>query len=136
MKTNQLRTPRRGMTLIEMTVAIMVLLMFVGLLLIAAKAWKRGSDRAACLMNIRNVQQALRGYANTNELEVGASLVPPDAPHESVIGPGNFVAVMPHCPADGLYGFSGAVVPPVGTLFMTCSLSGSANHEPDDFGSW
>ena len=122
--------------MIEMSVAILVLLMFVGLLLIGARAWKRGSDRATCLMNIRQVQQSLRGYVNSNGLEAGDSLAPADMPHKSVIGPGKFVEVMPHCPGGGLYGFSGAVVPPVGELFMTCSLAGSADHEPDEFDSW
>ena len=126
----------RGMTLIEMSVAILVLLMFVGLLLVGAKAWKRGSDRAACLMNIRQVQQAVRGYANSNGLEVGDSLVPPDKPHETVIGPGNFLERMPNCPAGGLYSFNGAVVPPVGELFMTCSQAETEGHEPDDYGTW
>ena len=124
------------MTLIELSVAILVLLMFVGLLLVVARAWKRGSDRAACLMNIRQVQLSLRGFTNSNGMSVGDPLFPPANPELSVIGPDNFVQLMPRCPSGGLYSFSGPVVPPIGTLFMTCSLAGSDGHEPEDFDTW
>jgi type II secretory pathway pseudopilin PulG len=59
---------RAGMTLIEMTVVILVLLSMTGILFIGAKAWKRGSDRSANVMNLRNVQMAMRGHATTNDI--------------------------------------------------------------------
>lgn len=124
------------MTLIEMSVAILVLLMFVGLLMVGARAWMRGSDRAACLLNIRQVQQSIRGYANVNGLRAGDPLVPPDEPQRTIIGPGNFMEKMPSCPGEGFYSFSGAVVPETGVLFMTCSLSETSKHEPEGYESW
>ena len=48
----------RGMTLLELTVVILVLLSLISILFIGARAWKKGSDRAGCIMQIRNVQLA------------------------------------------------------------------------------
>jgi type II secretory pathway pseudopilin PulG len=56
------------MTLLEMTVVILVLLSFTTILFIGAKAWKKGADRSANIMNLRNVQLAVRGHASTNDI--------------------------------------------------------------------
>ena len=53
-----------GMTLLELTVVILVLLSLISILFVGATSWKKGSDRAANLMNIRNCQQAMRGHEN------------------------------------------------------------------------
>ena len=53
---------KSGMTLLELTVVILVLLSLISILFIGARAWKKGSDRSANIMNIRNVQQAVRGH--------------------------------------------------------------------------
>jgi type II secretory pathway pseudopilin PulG len=50
------------MTLLELTVVILVLLSLITILFIGAQAWKRGSDRAICIINIQNVQKGVRGY--------------------------------------------------------------------------
>ena len=57
---------KSGMTLLELTVVILVLLSLISILFIGARAWKKGSDRSANILNIRNVQQAVRGHANMN----------------------------------------------------------------------
>ena len=41
------------MTLLELTVIILVLLSLITILFVGAKAWKRGSDRAACILQHR-----------------------------------------------------------------------------------
>ena len=46
---------KAGMTLLELTVVILVLLSLISILFIGARAWKKGSDRAANIMNIRNL---------------------------------------------------------------------------------
>ena len=43
-----------GMTLLELTVVILVLLSLISILFIGARAWKKGSDRAASILTIRN----------------------------------------------------------------------------------
>jgi len=59
---------KSGMTLLEMTVVILVLLSLTSILFIGAKAWKKGADRSANIMNLRNVQLAVRGHASTNDI--------------------------------------------------------------------
>jgi prepilin-type N-terminal cleavage/methylation domain-containing protein len=63
--TNTLSMKRKsGMTLLELTVVILVLLSLISILFVGARAWKKGSDRSANLMNLRNTQQAMRGAQN------------------------------------------------------------------------
>ncbi len=66
---------KSGMTLLELTVVILVLLSLISILFIGARAWKKGSDRAGCILNIRNVQQAMRGHANMHSLLEGTGVV-------------------------------------------------------------
>lgn len=63
-----------GMTLIEITVVILVLLTLISVLFIGANIYKRGADRAACILNIRNVHQAVRAHQNLNARNVGDDL--------------------------------------------------------------
>lgn len=58
----------KGMTLLELTVVILVLLSLISILFVGARAWKKGSDRSANIMNIRNCQQAMRGHQNMRGL--------------------------------------------------------------------
>ncbi|MCW8869081.1 MAG: peptide chain release factor 3, partial [Proteobacteria bacterium] len=59
---------KSGMTLLELTVVILVLLSLISILFVGARAWKKGSDRSANIMNIRNTQQAMRGHQNMNNV--------------------------------------------------------------------
>lgn len=123
------------MTLIELTVVILVLLSLVSLLFVGARAWKAGSDRAACTMQIRQVQVAVRSFANINNYEAGTDISPVNL-QAAIIGSGSFVEATPACPGNGLYTFGGNVIPAVGTLYMTCSLSVSDKHVPDSYAAW
>ena len=62
--TSPTKKQTSGMTILELTVVILVLLALISILFVGATAWKKGSDRAANLMNIRNCQQAMRGAQN------------------------------------------------------------------------
>jgi len=75
MKLNKPQSIHRkaGMTLLELTVVILVLLSLISILFIGARAWKKGSDRSANIMNIRNCQQAMRGEQNMKQLAVAAA---------------------------------------------------------------
>jgi type II secretory pathway pseudopilin PulG len=133
MKLTHTRNMKRasGMTLLELTVVILVLLSLISILFIGARAWKRGSDRAGCIMNIRNVQQAVRSHANMNGLNPGDTIASTD-----IIGTGKFVEKNPTCPGLGTYGGLGTTVPAVGTLYMTCSLAASETHVPSSYTDW
>ena len=80
MKLNHIQTLNRktGMTLLELTVVILVLLSLISILFVGARAWKKGSDRSANIMNIRNCQQAMRGEQNMKQLNPGAAFVQTD----------------------------------------------------------
>ena len=65
---------KKGMTLLELTVVILVLLALIAILFVGARAWKRGADRSANILNIRNIQQAVRGHANMFNLDFDDSL--------------------------------------------------------------
>ena len=72
--TNTHTTNRKsGMTLLELTVVILVLLSLISILFVGARAWKKGSDRSANIMNIRNTQQAMRGHENLRGLAPGGT---------------------------------------------------------------
>ena len=130
MKTNLIKKSK-GMTLIELTVVILVLLSLISVLFIGAQAWKEGSDRSQCILNIRNAQTAGRSYQNMNQLAVGASYTA----STSVYGTGKFLETAPTCPSAGTYTWT-TTVPAVGTLFMTCSLSSTKNHVPGSVSGW
>jgi prepilin-type N-terminal cleavage/methylation domain-containing protein len=135
---------RRGMTLIELTVVIVVLLSLVTLLFVSARAWKRGSDRAACILNIRNVQVAVRSYQNLNGLtpkaprqfelvtleEVPLSLA------EAIFGRSGYIDKEPVCPAGGEYSFGSFGVPKIGELALSCDLADKEKHIPENHDSW
>ena len=127
------------MTLVELSVVIIVLFTFVSTLFVGARAWKRGSDRAGCIVNIREVQVSVRGYANANDLEVGDYLTllgTAGTAEDAIVGPDSYMEALPGCPQLGLYTINGNRVPPVGTLYMTCSLAGFDAHVPEYFSTW
>ena len=125
----------RGMTLLELTVVILVLLSLISILFIGARAWKRGSDRAGCIMNIRNVQQGVRSYANLNSYTAGGTVAGWKA---YVIGTGMFVEKTPACPGGGTYSYAtDTVIPDVGVLALSCSLAAAPdNHAPTSYSDW
>lgn len=128
---------KKGMTLIELTVVILVLLSLISILFIGARAYKRGSDRAGCVLNIRNVQQAVRSHQNMyNKTAANPTATPAVAGEtldfDEIYSTATVEKYLkaPTCPAGGSYTPS-PVYPAVGTLAITCDLSTSLDHEPD-----
>ena len=135
----------RGMSLLELTVVIVVLLTLAVLLLIGARAWKRGSDRTGCLLSLRNFQVATRSYQNLYGYRfgdrlvasAGAATIPAVLFDKGFIGSGLYeqsVGAGP-CPGGGGY-TSGdpSVFPQAGELFLKCSLAASEDHAPETLG--
>ncbi len=130
---------KAGLTLTELSVIIVVLIFFVSLSFIGINAWKRGSDRAQCLANIRQVQQAVRGYSNLYSLRPGdhtGRISTAIDLEEELIGTGKHVTPPPSCPGRGDYRLGGNQIPVLGELYMTCSLSNSQQHVPQDYTGW
>jgi hypothetical protein len=129
------RKAKAGMTLIELTVIMFVLLFIIGMSFIGVKAWKSGSDRAACVLNIYHAQEAVRSFSNLNGFNPGQTLASVDV-EAKVFGLDSFVNVRPECPSDGAYSTKKNTIPAYGTLYLTCSLAGSGKHQPDNFHQW
>lgn len=129
------RSHPAGVTLLELTVIILVLLSIISVSFIGIKAWKRGSDRASCITNIRNMQLALRSHSNMYQLRPGR-VDPSGNLVNALVGPDGHLTNPPKCPGRGEYADLGNFVPQVGTLYMTCSLADSENHVPEFYGDW
>ncbi len=118
------------MTLLELTVVILVLLSLISILFIGARAWKRGTDRTGCIINIRNAQQAVRSYQNINAHPDGF----PINMVNDIIGENGYIGE-PRCPSGGEYGRM-AEIPAMGTLVMWCSLASTDTHIPSAYSNW
>lgn len=141
------KATKSGMTLLELTVVILVLLSLIAILFIGARAWKKGSDRAGCIMNIRNVQQAVRGHMNMNGLTVvpASTLIysaPAVAADPAATPPVVAVAAVdgylpgPSCPAQGAYTYTAGAAAPPGTIILACSLATTEDHIPTGTSTW
>ena len=126
-----------GMTLLEMTVVILVLLSLISILFIGANSWKKGSDRTLCIMNIRNVQNGIRSFSSLYGYNPGDGV---PGLQLRVIGLGKFVDEAPSCPSSGIYTFGADfgtdTIPPIGEVYLKCSLASTDNHVPADTDAW
>ena len=135
MKLNNTKK-QAGLTLIEITLVIAVLLGLISVLFIGVSAYKEGSNRSKCILNISNVQKAVRSYQNLYEKAVGNAL-----PLATIAVSGKLLETTPGCPSNGTYSFNGGTtpaIPPVGTAYMTCSLAAEADglHAPTSTAGW
>ena len=132
MKMNKTATKLKpGMTLIEITVVILVLLTLIAVLFIGANIYKKGADRAACILNIRNIHQAVRADQNLRRTEIlvtqslGTTL--------GVAGSGAYFETVITCPSAGGAYTVATTYPPIGTVGADCATLGDATnkHFPD-----
>jgi prepilin-type N-terminal cleavage/methylation domain-containing protein len=127
---------KSGMTLLELTVVILVLLSLISILFIGARAWKKGSDRSASILTIRNVQQAVRSYSNMNGKNEG---IAGEVALTDIFGAGKFMQNNPtagsHPGGAGLaYAITApTVVPVAGTLYLTVTGSATSDATPASY---
>lgn len=126
MKQPMIHHTRRmaGMTMHEVTVSVFVLLALISILFLGARTLKRSEDRTANIVNIRNVQQAVRSHANVRGLAPGDIVAPGE-----IIGPGRYIRRLTPPNAAISYGYYGAV-PPKGSLYL------SGNYAGDSYGDY
>ncbi len=108
-------------------VTSLVAMSSVSTMFIGAKAWKEGADRANCILNIRNVQVAVRSWQNMNGKNIGDPIM-----MSELVGDGKFLQQMPVCPLGGEYTFS-ETIPEVGNTVLSCS---EHDHAPSDTTGW
>ena len=138
MKLTQTSSLKRksGMTLLELTVVILVLLSLISILFIGARAWKRGSDRAANILNIRNVQQAVRGHMNMMNIVTpgtagsGVALL-----NAEIIGADKYLKA-PAAPCSTLAYAYLDKAPAVGELYLVVSGTDATAFAPADYTTW
>lgn len=53
---------------------VLSIFMVFPMLFVGARAWKDGSDRAACIMNQRNITMQVQNYALQHQLQPGAPI--------------------------------------------------------------
>ena len=127
MKMNKTATKLKpGMTLIEITVVILVLLTLIAVLFIGANIYKKGADRAACILNIRNIHQAVRADQNLENQNTGDPIV------GTILGaPGDnaYFETVITCPSEGGDYFVFTTYPPIGTVGAYCVDLGGASDE-------
>ena len=130
MKLNLNKKGQAGMTLIEITLVIAVLLGLISVLFIGVAAYKQGSDRAKCILNIATVQKAVRSYCNLYELSDNNPVTGTADPLVvgDIAGTGKMIETVPSCPSAGTYTF-GTVVPSASIAYLTCSIG---DHRPKD----
>ena len=125
-----------GLSLPELSVVLVVLQIFLGLGFFGVRAYKTGADRAQCVMNIRNVQNAVRSYSNVEGLRPGQRLGQEIKLWDELVGEAQFLEVLPDCPAGGLYGNLGNRIPAFGELYLSCTLGASDGHKPQNLLYW
>lgn len=106
-------------------VGIISYLLTIPTLFVGARAWKKGSDRAACIMTQRNIQQVVRAHQAENGLQPGAPLN-----IQSLLS-----GITTTCPAGGTITLS-ETVPPTGVLVGQCSHADDLGHVYEDHSTW
>lgn len=128
MKIHQLHNSRRfnraaGFTLIEVSLVIALLLGLIAVVFLGLGAYRKGADQAKCRMQLATIQKAVRSYANYNNLAV-TDPVPAAAA-------GSYMEALPPCPSNGSLPSVTGTVPPIGTAFATCLVTGPPAHTLD-----
>lgn len=146
----RMEIPRRqksrtaGFTLIEATLVMAVLLVFISVLFIGAASYKEGTNRAKCLLTISTVQRAVRSYQNLQELEPGDVVG-----YDTLVGKDKLIEYITPCgtqefspitstSTDG-FDASGYIglgrIPESGTPYLSCKTTGLL-HVPAEIGGW
>ncbi len=137
----------RGLTLLELTVVITIILFLISILFIGSRAWRRGSDRSTCVMTLRNMQVATRSYQNIYGYNYGGQPYAENGTQniaEHLFSKG-YIETHLHkqarsqapCPAGGGYTCPVPdVFPEAGHLYMECSLAGPDEHVPSSHADW
>jgi type II secretory pathway pseudopilin PulG len=106
-----------GMTLIEISLVIALLLGLIAVVFLGIGSYRKGSDKAKCKMQLAAAQKAVRSQANFQNLDVGATFATTDA-----FGAGKALENEPTCPSGGTYTWVGTI-PTIGTAYGACDFA-------------
>jgi hypothetical protein len=137
----------RGVSLLELTIVVFTLLVLITIIFVGARAWKRGGDRASCVLVLRNMQIATRSYQNLYGYRHGSRPIAENGSQDiarqlhakGYIEDKLFqqaIGKQP-CPGGGAYQCATPdVFPALGQLYLSCSLSTRDGHEPSVHADW
>jgi len=128
-------------------VVIAMLLSLTTVLLLGARAWKSGADRAGCILTVRNVQTSVRSYQNIYGYtpgsmpyaEGGSQDIAAHMFAKGYINGKTYDAVQGFepCASGGHYERPHPDVFPLpGQLYISCSLASIQNHIPEVSADW
>ncbi|MDB6074032.1 MAG: hypothetical protein JWO89_1672 [Verrucomicrobiaceae bacterium] len=106
-----------GMTLIEISLVIALLLGLIAVVFMGIGSYRKGADRAKCKIQLAQVQKAIRAYSNFQNLAIGGVLATTDA-----FGAGKALENQPTCPSGGTYAWTGTV-PAVSIPYGNCDYT-------------
>jgi len=86
MKLTQNKKLKPGMTLIELTVVIIVLLTLITVLFFAGTAYIKASNRTACLANQATIHKGVRGYQSLKQKDTTDTLTIADVSSDGYLG--------------------------------------------------
>ena len=123
------------MTLIEVTVVMVVLLTLIWVFYFSATAYIKASNRTACLANQANLQKAVRGFQNLNQLPETSTFI------WSALDSNGFITNPSslYCPTNAAKYLSAAdgVIPPLGTRAAPCvDLDYAVEHTADSLAQY
>jgi type II secretory pathway pseudopilin PulG len=135
------------MSLLELTIVLSTLLVLITVIFVGARAWKRGTDRASCVLVLRNVQMATRSYQSLYGYNEGGRPYAENGSQDiarQLYAKGYIEEKLYHqaigtepCPGGGTYKSPAPDVFPVaGQLYLSCSLSAPHGHEPSVHEDW
>ncbi|MEM9080552.1 MAG: type II secretion system protein [Verrucomicrobiota bacterium] len=142
MKIQPKKNHSRGITILELTIVILMLLSLVSILFIGVSGWKKGADRSKTLLVVRNIQQATRVHQNFSaakpgdtDLSLGTSIFNSSGTaYIRTSAPG----IPPKHPVSGesftFHSGGKNVYPENGTLYVTSSGPAYLNFTADDAG--
>ncbi|MBV6498041.1 MAG: hypothetical protein CJBNEKGG_00255 [Prosthecobacter sp.] len=112
------RFNRKGLTLIEVSLVIALLLGLISIVFLGIGSYRKGADKAKCKMQLSQIQKTVRAHANFNNLAIGAAFAEADA-----FGTGKPIATTtPVCPSGGTITWS-ATIPAIGTPYGNCAYT-------------
>jgi prepilin-type N-terminal cleavage/methylation domain-containing protein len=109
-----------GFTLVEMLQVVGVIVILLALLTVAFGPVRTMVYRVLCVNNQSAVQDAVKIYAQNNDIDQGGAVA-----SNLLIGAGLLVPVAPVCRNGGTYSYTGTV-PARGVRYASCSVAADA----------
>lgn len=122
MKRTSRNKRQKGMTLIEITLVIAILLGLIAVLFIGISAYKKGADNAKCILQMATIQKLIISYGNLNGLNSGAAASIADLITDQ------YVSAAPKCPQGNSAYTEAGTVPDSTTPYLTCPNAAPPKH--------